>query len=128
VVARTLGKVNALPSIACLRWLRGGVAGLTLAAAAAPARAQTYAFAATGPIGLGGGNTLPAGINSLGEVTGSSELAPSVAPQFGFIYNQGVTTQLPTLGGIFSLGQGINSSGTVVGRSATSAGTQHAFA
>jgi probable HAF family extracellular repeat protein len=106
----------------------GALALGLLAVGTTPLPAQAYAFTATGPIGLGGGNTLAAGLNNLGQATGTSELAPSVAPQYAFLYSQGVATQLPTLGGIFSLGQGINDAGTVVGRSVTADPTvQHSF-
>lgn len=105
-----------------------GVVAAALVLAVAPATAQNYVFSATGPIGLGGGQTLPGGVNELGEVTGTSELAPNVAPQFAFIYGQGATTQLPTLGGIASLGVGINDAGTVVGYSAVPGNAyNHAF-
>src|SRR5207244_3310724 len=62
-------------------------------------------------LGLVGGTNVKA-INDAGQITGT---------QLGkaFIYNSGKVTELPTLGGSSSAGNGINRFGNVVGTSST---------
>jgi probable HAF family extracellular repeat protein len=75
---------------------------------------------------LGGIASEGSGINSAGQVTGSSITADG--NWHAFLYSGGVMTDLGTLGGVYSQGNGINSAGQVTGYSST-AGNQewHAF-
>ena len=75
---------------------------------------------------LGGDRSVGLGVNSLGQVTGVSDIASG--GQHGFLYANGMMRDLGTLGGNFSEGLGINDAGVVVGRSNLAAGTDsHAF-
>jgi probable HAF family extracellular repeat protein len=60
------------------------------------------------------------GINSSGQVVGDSG-------DRAFLYTNGTTTDLGTLGGSHSYAYGINDKGQVVGSSTTISGSQHAF-
>ena len=90
-----------------------GVLSLALVACPEPF-AQEFSVKVLGT--LGGGTAMSSGINNRGVVTGDSETS-GFAPMFGFIYQDGVMTQLPTLGGPLSLATGINDSGAVSGYS-----------
>ena len=109
------------------------------AVAAAPAAAATATYKVTdlGSLGLGTG---PNGINATGEVTGSSSLSTLVPtprcvpygnhkpvctehPAHAFAWSNGTMTDLGTLGGNFSAGTAINSSGEVAGWADTNADT-----
>jgi probable HAF family extracellular repeat protein len=77
---------------------------------------------------LGGSSSIARGINSSGQVVGSSYT--SAGEQHAFLYDEGATPKmqdLGTLGGSSSYATGINDSGKVVGSSYTSAGEQHGF-
>ena len=113
-------------------------AGVPVAAVAAPAAAATtYTVTGLGSLGLGSG---PSSINATGEVTGSSALTTLVPtptchpyhnlkpvctehPYHAFVWSNGTMTDLGTLGGNFSAGTAINSSGEVVGWADTNADT-----
>src|SRR5215470_6515963 len=109
-------------------------AGLPAAAAAPAAAATTYTITDLGSLGDGIARGLA--INASGQVTGdsvSSRLVQVPCPvrQYGgakkcfthpddaFEWSNGTMTDLGTLGGNFSQGVAINSSGEVVGMSAT---------
>jgi probable HAF family extracellular repeat protein len=74
---------------------------------------------------LGGSYTEPRRINNRGEVTGYSYLANSKT-EHAFLYSNGSTRDLGTLGGLQSYGMGLNDAGEVVGRSNV-ASAYHAF-
>lgn len=68
---------------------------------------------------LGGGNAY--GINASGEVVGQNAVGHA------FLYSNGTTTDLGTLGGTSSLALNINDSGEVVGWADDAANTTHGF-
>lgn len=76
---------------------------------------------------LGGGNTFPTAINSLGQVAGYSDTATHAT--HAFLYTNGTITDLGTFGGIGSgsYAYGINDSGEVVGESGTPNQVYNAF-
>jgi probable HAF family extracellular repeat protein len=98
------------------RWTIG-VAVITLAAMAASATAPDAAqfrVRLTDLGTLGGDSSEAAGLNNAGHVVGSSSLAGGAV--HGFIYRDGVMTDLGTLpGGTHSHATGINDQGQVVG-------------
>ena len=115
--------------------------GLTAAAAPAAA-AVTYTITDLGS--LGGGITHGLAINASGQVTGDSVSSQLVQvpcppqkygqpkkcftnPDDAFVWSNGTMTDLGTLGGNFSEGVAINSSGEVVGTSETSTGAEDGF-
>ena len=101
-----------LSSFSCL--LCGLLALLwTCAAHAAP----TYSITAL-PAG-----SVAAGINARGQIVGSTH---SYAGQ-AFLWTGGITQNLGTLGGVYSMGLALNDRGEVTGWSETAGGTQHAF-
>ena len=62
------------------------------------------------------------GINNSGAITGVSTISTGGAPEHpsqGFVYMDGVFTDIPTLGGLYSTGQAINDDGWVVGDAST---------
>ena len=65
---------------------------------------------------LGGSGSTGLGINSLGQVTGSSYTASNAA-NHAFLYGGGVMTDLGTLAGLYSTGYGVNDVGQVTGAS-----------
>lgn len=73
-------------------------------------------------------DTLAYGINSSGEVVGYGRVQTNAPPFHALLWSGGSVTDLGTLGGSNSVGQGINDAGQVVGGSlvAGNAGT-HAF-
>lgn len=81
---------------------------------ALPAAAQTYSIVDLGP------SSLATGINANGMITGAAQ-------SHAFVYNGGTTSDLGTLGGKYSQGQGINTSGAVAGYSTLADGTYRAF-
>ncbi len=93
---------------------------------------HTHAFVTTGGVmtdlgTLGGSSSLGFGINSSGQVTGSSDTTRDRA-QHAFVTTGSVMADLGTLGGTDSVGFGINSSGQVTGWSDTTGNSaSHAF-
>lgn len=67
------------------------------------------------------------GINSSGEVVGTSMAAAGVGPASAFVSNGTTVTRLGTLGGASSYGMAINATGQATGSSATSQGYMNAF-
>ncbi|MBZ5598936.1 MAG: HAF repeat-containing protein [Acidobacteriia bacterium] len=96
---------------------------LTVLAATTVAFAQTYTVTDLGT--LGGNATVAHAINSLGQVTGSSNLTSSVA--HAFLYQNGSITDIGSLGGSSALGLGINASGQVTGYSTQANGSYRGF-
>src|SRR5713101_4163471 len=71
--------------------------------------------------GLGGSKSAQASaVNDLGQVVGKSA-------NHAFLWENGVMTDLGTLGGLVSSANAINDLGQVVGESETAAGEVHAF-
>jgi probable HAF family extracellular repeat protein len=68
------------------------------------------------------------GINAAGYVVGDlGNVAPSPS-SVGFLWNGSTMTQLPSLGGTYTLPLDINASGTIVGYASLAGGSFHAFA
>lgn len=131
-----LSRIVALPAFA----LAMGAAPVV--ATAVPAAAATYTVTDLGSLGFG--LTVTVAINATGEVTGYSYLSkeiqiPCPPQQYGgskkcfenlyhaFLWSNGTMTDLGTLGGDFSEGLAINSSGEVVGWAQTKAGGSDPF-
>ena len=76
---------------------------------------------------LGGNNSLGAGINNSGQVTGYSTFSENSADDHAFLYSGGSMSDLGTLGGAQSYGVGINNSEQVTGVSDITGGASHAF-
>src|SRR6185503_18442143 len=66
------------------------------------------------------------GINSSGQVVGYG-VSATAGYYRAFIWQDGVMTELGTLGGCCSYGRGINAAGQVVGESTTRDGESHGF-
>jgi probable HAF family extracellular repeat protein len=75
---------------------------------------------------LGGAISEAFGINTSGQVVGSSRLVPLFDPTtHAFLYENGQMKDLGVLGGTHSEAKDVNASGQVVGWSDTSSGQQH---
>ena len=74
---------------------------------------------------LGGTFSNVYGQNELGHVVGWSNVAGD-ASSHGYLYADGVLTEMGTLGGAYSLASGISNSGEIVGRAQVADGTDHA--
>ncbi len=85
--------------------------------------AQTYTVTDLGT--LGGNATVAHAINSLGQVTGSSNLNTTTA--HAFLYSGGTINDIGSLGGSSALGLGINASGQVAGYSTQADGSYRGF-
>jgi probable HAF family extracellular repeat protein len=95
-------------------------------AAAAPVFCSTF-YTITDLGTLGGTTSFGFGINSSGNVAGSSTL-PGDADPHAFLWNGTLMQDLGTLGGSYSFGYGINSAGNVTGESGlTGNSASHAF-
>ena len=80
-----------------------------------------------GSLGVGGCCDPAMDINDAGQVVGFSQIAPS-GPDHPFLWENGVLTDLGTLGGDSGVADGINNAGKVVGRSTLRFNnTSHAF-
>ena len=90
-------------------------AGLTLYSVIAQAL-PTYTVKDLGT--LGGNSSSPAGINSRGQIVGSSYLADNLTVH-AFLYDEGRMIDLGTLGGANSRAAAINDHGQIVGTSST---------
>jgi probable HAF family extracellular repeat protein len=77
-------------------------------------------------LGSLGGYSYAFGINNQGQVVGWSYLSGSTGPLHAVLWDNGVMTDLGTLGGNFSQAYGINDQGQIVGSSTTAGGAQHA--
>jgi probable HAF family extracellular repeat protein len=89
------------------------------------AMAQTYTVTDLGT--LGGGESLPGGMNASGQVTGTARITGNVNSH-AFVFSGGIMKDLGTLGGSDSFGLAINAAGQVTGGSATVGNTaRHAF-
>jgi len=75
---------------------------------------------------LGGNFSYAYDINNSGQVVGRSFTAAPIQDH-GFLYSNGVMTDVGTLGGDLSEAYGINDKGQVVGVSQTSSDDEHAF-
>lgn len=73
---------------------------------------------------LGGSSSTAYGINSNGDIVGSSKTADGST--HAFIWQNGIMTDLGTLAGITGNALGINNNGEIVGTSKSSDGTTHA--
>jgi probable HAF family extracellular repeat protein len=71
----------------------------------------------------GGVSSQATGINSAGSVVGLSTTA--AGPNHGFLWKNGVMTDLGTLGGSFSQANGINTQGRIAGFSHTAQIVNH---
>ena len=75
--------------------------------------------------GLGTPYSWAFGISNNGQVVGEANIGSGNI--HAFLYNNGVMTDLGTLGGSNSYADGINNSGQVVGEAYTPSGSPHAF-
>jgi probable HAF family extracellular repeat protein len=98
------------------------------ASAQASSSSGTPAFSVAEIPSLGGNPALmlATGINDAGQVTGSSYIAGS-AITHAFLYSDGVTQDLGTLGGSESDGSGINNAAEITGLADAANGTINAF-
>jgi probable HAF family extracellular repeat protein len=103
--------------------LLGAVAAFAMIGIVSSAYSEDYTITDLGT--LGGTSSFTAGINSLGEVTGSS--FDSNNNQYAFLYDGTTMRNLGTLSAPPSFGTGINARGEVTGAAINSAGLQHAF-
>ena len=71
-------------------------------------------------------NSSASGINARGQIAGTSNIFDNSASH-AVLYSRSGITDLGTLGGFYSRGMGINSSGQVVGVSFTADSVEHAF-
>jgi probable HAF family extracellular repeat protein len=101
---------------------RGQIVGVT--AAGRPFLVDRGALRDLGT--LGGTTAAAWGINSQGQIVGTSAL-PGDTEAKAFLWENGLMRELPTLGGSFTLAAAITDSGYVVGESMTAAGELHAF-
>ena len=92
---------------------------------AAPPLMAQQAYELTDLGTLGGTMSSAAGINSAGQVVGSSTTAGDLATH-AFLFSQGTMTDLGTLGGAASQASGINDSAQVVGSAQLASGVTHA--
>ena len=90
---------------------------------AAGGPAATYSITDLGS--LGGGRTMPMGINNRGAVVGFSNTVEGLTR--GFLYTGGSLVDLGTLGGDESFAYRINDNGLIVGRAQDESGRFHAF-
>jgi len=95
---------------------------LSLVLVFAPLAAHADVRYAVTPIGPAG--SMPAGINSSGQVVGSFTAGDAT---HAFLYSGARFVDLGTLGGTYSIARGINDAGVVVGASDNAAGNTHAF-
>lgn len=83
----------------------------------------------TGPDPLGNNDSAATAINNVGQVTGYSSFSGrNTLPTHAFFFSDGLMSDIGTLGGLVSVGQGINDSSQVAGFSSLNAlGIDHAF-
>ncbi len=94
---------------------------LVLAGALGPVAAGQSTYTITGLGGLSGTHFASVtDLNNLGQIVGTSA-------NHAFLWENGATTDLGTLGGSLSVANAINDKGQVVGESTTASGEKHAF-
>ena len=91
----------------------------------AQAPASSYTAVDLGTLGGSPANAYALAINSAGQVVGASTVPNGET--HAFLWDNGIMTDLGTLGGNYSQGLGINDRGQVVGGSVTAGGQGHAF-
>lgn len=101
------------------------IVGYACTAGNASCRAFLFANGVATNLGSLGGNSVATGINTAGQIVGTSFV--SGTRKHAFRHADGVMTDLGTLGGLNSEGLGINSDGDVVGSAQTSSGVTRAF-
>ncbi len=128
--------------IACLAVLALATSVPAAAVTAAPVAAAATTYTVTDLGSLGGPGSHGLAINNNGQVTGYSYIAATIPssgccgncygkpvpcvthPYHAFVWSNGTMTDLGTLGGTYSQGLSINSSGTVVGTADTATGSE----
>jgi probable HAF family extracellular repeat protein len=87
-------------------------------------RAVLWDNGSVADLGLDSNNSVAGAINSSGHVVGRMQVAEN--EHHAFVWRDGVTEDLPTLGGVFTGASDINDPGQIVGTSRTPAGQSHA--
>jgi probable HAF family extracellular repeat protein len=99
----------------------------SIGSSATQASANTYAAVDLGTLG-GGSFSVATAINPAGQVVGFGEVGSGATfRSYGFIWQNGVMTDLGSLGGRITRALDINARGQVVGTSSTADGLGHAF-
>lgn len=103
----------------------GTIVGQSFVVGALSARAVSWSPGSTTPTPLG--DFEPRAINCNDLIVGRRILLPGAAESQAVLYEAGVLTDIPTLGGPSNQAEAINGLGDVVGSSATASGAVHAF-
>src|ERR1044072_5403967 len=93
------------------------------------AQAPGYTVTDLGTLGSGAGlQSVGYGLDECGRVVGESQAVANVtAPFRPFLWDNGVMTDLGTLGGSAGAANALNQSGTIIGSALTAGGLKHPF-
>ena len=103
------------PSGILRRWLLERLLPVVLVVSASNSHAQTYSLTLIESLDADPSHMVAIAINNRGDVTGQSDTVE--LQDHAFLYSKGVTLDLGTLGGDYSIGRAINDSSQVTGYS-----------